>query len=216
VAASPSHTFGQIIGDLLEEAVKQPLKAVAAEYGLYLDFKHPRPTRGNKAKVSWIDIRGNSHDLDFVLEQGGTEAVVGRPKAFIEIAWRRYTKHSKNKAQEIEGAIGHLKLKYHDCHPFLGAILAGEFTAPSLEQLKSHGFTLLYFSYKSVIQAFEAVGIDATFNEDTPDEVVQAKVDQYRQLTSSQRETIIQKLRSLQQADLDDFIFTEDHSQQNR
>ena len=57
---------------------------------------------------------GNVHDLDYVFEQGGTEATIGQPKAFIEIAWRRYTKHSRNKAQEIQVDLpwfrGHLTI----------------------------------------------------------------------------------------------------------
>ena len=78
-----------------------------------------------------MDSKGNTHILDYVMEEGGSEAVQGRPRAFIEIAWRRYTKHSKNKAQEIQGAITPLAETYQDSHPFLGAVLAGEFTEPS-------------------------------------------------------------------------------------
>jgi hypothetical protein len=43
--------------------------------------------------------------LDFVLEKDGSVVTRGTPIAFIETAWRRYAKHSRNKAQEIQGAI---------------------------------------------------------------------------------------------------------------
>src|ERR1700733_3295387 len=102
MANSPSHKFGQIIGELLEKMFQAPLTAIARKHGLYLDYKHSRPARGNKVKVNWADSKGNSHDLDYVLEHGGTEDVVGIPKAFIETAWRRYTKHSKNKVQKMQ------------------------------------------------------------------------------------------------------------------
>ena len=147
MAQSPSHKLGQIIGDMLESAIRDPLQKVAAKHGLYLDYKHQRLARNNRKKVAWIDNKGNTHDLDYVLEENGSEAVIGKPKAFIEIAWRRYTKHSRNKAQEIQGAVGPLSETYHDCHPFLGAVIAGVFTEGSLTQLKSHGFQLLYYSY---------------------------------------------------------------------
>jgi hypothetical protein len=143
MAESPSHKFGQIIGDLLERMLHAPLKAIADKHDLYLDYKHPRPARGNKVKVAWRDSKGNSHDLDYVLEHGGTEAVIGTPKGFIETAWRRYTKHSRNKAQEMQGAIIPLAETYSDYNPFLGAVLAGVFTEGSLQQLRSHGFALL-------------------------------------------------------------------------
>lgn len=78
---------------------------------------------GTKRKVAWIDGQGNTHDLDYVFELGGSDEQIGSPRAFIEAAWRRYTKHSRNKAQEIQGAILPLAERFHDCHPFLGAVL---------------------------------------------------------------------------------------------
>ena len=104
MAESPSHRFGQIIGEALEAGVEPLLAAFAKKHNLYLDKKGGRPCRKG-AKVSWFDAQKNKHDLDFVLERGGTPTKQGIPAAFIETAWRRYTKHSKNKAQEIQGAV---------------------------------------------------------------------------------------------------------------
>lgn len=121
MAQSPSHKFGQIIGDLLEQAVEPFLQQFAHEHDLYLDRKGPRQARKG-VKVTWRDLRGNNHDLDFVLEKGGSPTHIGTPVAFIETAWRRYTKHSKNKAQEIQGAIISLVETYHYYEPFCGAV----------------------------------------------------------------------------------------------
>jgi len=104
MAEAPGHRLGQIIGETLEASIEPVLKGLAKEHGLYLDSAGHRPARQGK-KVTWVDDRGNRHDLDFVLERGGTDEKLGTPAAFIEIAWRRYTKHSKAKAQEIQGAI---------------------------------------------------------------------------------------------------------------
>lgn len=190
MANSPSHTIGQIIGDRLEAAVKAPLQQVANQFGLYMDFKHPRTARGGHSLVSWTDLKGNKHDLDYVLESGGSDAVIGVPRAFIESAWRRYTKHSKNKAQEIEGAVGHLRQKYADAHPFIGVVLAGEFTKPSIDQLKSHGFSVLYFPYAAVVQAYLSVGVDISFGEASTDIDVQAKVDACKALSVGQNSAV--------------------------
>jgi len=90
MATSPSHRFGQIIGDLLEEIMTPLLQSFCDERRLYLDKRGNRgEARGGK-KVSWIDKYGNTHDLDFVIEKGGSDDVRGRPLAFIEAAWRRY------------------------------------------------------------------------------------------------------------------------------
>ena len=97
MAQSPAHTWGQIIGKVVELGVANLLQEVASEYGLYVDSHGPRPARAGK-KVTWLDRYGNQHDLDYVLERGGSETRVGTPVGFIEVAWRRYTKHSKNKA----------------------------------------------------------------------------------------------------------------------
>lgn len=186
MARSPSHRFGQIIGETLEHAIRPILQAVANELGLYLDAKGEREARGTRRKVAWVDGRGNTHDLDYVFEAGGTADTVGAPRAFIEIAWRRYTKHSRNKAQEIQAAILPLAERYSDHHPFLGVVLGGVFTDTSLSQLRSHGFAVLYFPYDNVVAAFAEVGIDAAFNEDTADSVLLRKVKAYEKLKPAQ------------------------------
>lgn len=159
MAQSPAHRLGQIIGGQLELAVRQPLEEIAKEFDLYLDYKHPRRARNGRKKVSWKDSQGNTHDLDYVLEEGGSEKMLGRPRAFIETAWRRYTKHSRNKAQEIQGAITPLAKTYQNSHPFLGAVLAGVFTEGSLTQFRSHDFTLAYCPYETILQAFATGGL---------------------------------------------------------
>ena len=171
MAESPAHRFGQLIGELLESVVHPQIEDFCRNQGLYLDHqKRDRPARSGK-KVSWSDQYGNAHDLDFVIEREGTDQQIGRPVAFIESAWRRYTKHSRNKAQEIQGAILPLAEKYRWNNPFLGAVLAGVFTEGSLDQLRSLGFHVLYFPYESLVAAFQSEGIDVAFDESTPDRV---------------------------------------------
>jgi len=171
MAESPAHRFGQVIGELLESVVLPQLETFCQAHRLYLDHqKRKRPARAGK-KVSWSDQYGNTHDLDFVIERDGTDQQMGRPFAFIEKAWRRYTKHSRNKAQEIQGAILPLAEKYRWNNPFLGTVLAGVFTEGSLDQLRSLGFNVLYFPYDSLVAAFQSEGINTAFDEDTPDDV---------------------------------------------
>jgi hypothetical protein len=179
MAESLAHTFGQIIGNVLEEAIEPPLQRFADERDLYLDKKDSRKAREGR-KVTWTDLHGNAHDLDFVLERGGTDTAIGTPVAFIETAWRRYTKHSRNKAQEIQGAIQALALTYEHCCPFIGAILAGAFTDGALNQLKFLGFHLLFFPYESMIEAFQMVSIDASFDEGTPEKEFRRKLSRWK------------------------------------
>ena len=166
MAKSPAHRWGQIIGDFLEEVFATELAKFARKHKLYLDKQGDRPARSGR-KVSWIDSFDNSHDLDFVLERNGTKNKIGDPVAFIESAWRRYTKHSRNKAQEIQGAILPLVATHKNFTPFTGVMLAGEFTDGALNQLRSLGFHVLHFPYDLIVRAFEKYGIDASTEENT-------------------------------------------------
>lgn len=206
MALSPAHRFGQIIGELLEEAVRPMLQRVADEHDLFLDHKHPRAARNGRRKVAWKDDRGNVHDLDFVLEEGGSEAVIGKPRGFIEIAWRRYTKHSRNKAQEIQGAIIPLAETHRDARPFLGVVLAVVFTEGSLRQLRSHGFEVVYVPYESVVAAFREANIDANFDEDASDALLLRKVRAFQKLSGKTKQRIAARIRELHQGEFDSFL----------
>jgi hypothetical protein len=181
MATAYGHKWGQIIGNLVESSIREILQEISNKYDLYLDFKRKRAARKG-LKVAWQDRNGNSHDLDYVLERGGTDETRGDPAAFIETAWRRYTKHSRNKSQEIEGAILALAETYSHLKPFLGVILAGVFTKGALEQLRSRGFIVAYFPYESILHAFAAVGIDASFDEGTGEKEFLKKIKSFAAL----------------------------------
>jgi hypothetical protein len=187
MAVSYAHRWGQVIGNLFQESLRERLQEVADKHpGLYLDFQGDRPARTGK-KVTWQDRNGNSHDLDYVLERGGTDEVRGLPAAFIETAWRRYTKHSRNKAQEIQGAVLALAETYSHLRPFLGIVLAGVFTQGSLDQLRSCGFSVAYIPYDAIVRAFASVRIDASFDEDTQEDDLRKKVQKYKALSDKSR-----------------------------
>lgn len=206
MASAPGHKFGQIIGDTLESALLQVLQNIADEFGLYLDYKHSRSARNGRKKVKWKDHHENEHDLDYVLELGGSDLTIGKPRAFIEIAWRRYTKHSRNKVQEIQGAITPLAETYSDDHPFLGVVLAGVFTQASITQLQSHGFSVLYFPYDTIIKAFSKVNINAEFDESTSDKEIRNKIAAYEKLSKRRLQTITRGLLKLCENEINTFL----------
>ena len=206
MAESPAHKLGQIIGDSLEQAVRNELTQVVKEFGLYLDFQRPRAARDGKRKVTWQDTEGNTHDLDYVIEEGGSDAERGSPRAFVEIAWRRYTKHSRNKVQEIQGAVLPVARAYQRHQPFKGAILGGDFTEAARRQLRSHGFVVAHCSYDMIVSAFGSVGVDVSSDSDTPDSEARRKVRAFERLTPSRRKRLGSAIRSACAADLDAFF----------
>lgn len=164
---SPGHKLGQLIGNFFEEFFSNRLVNLAGQLGFYCDRKGLRPkVRGNKRKVTWTDSEGNEHDLDYVFERNGTRDEKGEPAAFIELAWRRYTKHSRNKAGEIEAALVPLGNTYRNTCSFLGAILGGEFTEGARTQLTSRNINILYIPYRKIVETFSTKGINLDYPED--------------------------------------------------
>jgi hypothetical protein len=156
--------------------------------------------------AKWKDVNSNEHDLEYVLERGGSPQRIGVPVAFIETAWRRYTKHSRNKVQEIQGAITPLVATHRNSAPFTGAILAGEFTNNALLQLKSLGFEVLHISYQDVLAAFAFVKIDASFGERTEERVFRAKLKAWDRLGPAKRKRVASRLLESNKNKVDEFI----------
>jgi hypothetical protein len=210
MAKSPSHKFGQDLGNLLEQLVlkeilKPRLEKFAQSKSYYLDWQKERSARKSK-KVTWADKYGNKHDLDFVIEVGGTDSAIGKPIAFIEAAWRRYTKHSKNKAQEIQGALLPIVELHHLSAPFSGVVLAGDFTAPALEQLRKNNFSVLYIPYDDVVKAFAKIDFDIAFDESTPDKVYSQANAKLAKLTATNRNIILTALKNISKKETDKFM----------
>ncbi|ELW7658642.1 hypothetical protein QLH81_002457 [Salmonella enterica] len=206
MATSPSHKLGQLLGNMLESIFIPLLQGVADRHGMYLDVVgQPREGRKGK-KITWADSYGSTHDLDFVFEYGGSSTQLGRPVAFIESAWRRYTKHSKNKAQEIQGAILPIADKYYIECPFKGAILAGEFTEPSLKQLANCGFHVLYIPYSNIVSAFSQSGIDMSFDESTSEVLLSQKVSAIENISQEQLLSIKKIIIDSNRNDITTFI----------
>jgi len=206
MATSPAHQFGQQVGLLLEEMIAPSLAAFCAERGLFLDSGGLRGKARPGRKVTWADKYGNSHDLDFVIERGGSPDVRGQPLAFIESAWRRYTKHSRNKAQEIQAAILPIAERHAWEAPFKGVILAGLFTAQAIAQLESHGFVVVYIDYASIVSAFAAQGLEISFDEETSDAAFSDALSALNALTCEQRDSLKHSLMEANRDKLSAFM----------
>jgi hypothetical protein len=88
----------------------------------------------------------------------------------------------------------------------LGVILAGVFTDGSLNQMRTSGFEVALFPYRSIVAAFASVGINAEFDEETPDAMFQQTIEQIDSLLPRQRIDLKQHLVNSNQALLDQFF----------
>lgn len=198
MAISYSHILGELIGNFFEDTIIQFLNPMISSKGCYLDYRHPRQTRDGKKEVLGTDLEGNAHKLDIVIEAGGDDNKIGKPIAFIEIAWRRYVKHSKAKVQEIAGAIMPLVRTYHQHAPFYAAILSGEFTDNAINQLKSQGFYVLYFTYKEMAAIFKTAGISIYWDEDSKESVMKGIAKKIKSLSKTEYESLQKSFFNLQ------------------
>ncbi len=206
MAQSQPHKLGEFIGAFFEDLMKKPVQEFSQKYSLFFDTNCPRKARGGKKTLEWTDAHGNKHRLDFVIEKDGTEKSFGEPIAFIELAWRRYTKHSKNKVQEISGAVNPICEKYELLKPFKGAILSGDFTDNSLQQLKSEGFHVLYIPSEIMIKAFSAHGLEIDFEEKSKEIDVKKKFAALKRANKSILEKVREDLLSSCDAKIKQFI----------
>jgi len=193
--AAPGHRLGQMIGNFVEGLVAKDLAALCSQYGYYCDRKGLRPkVRGKRKKVTWKDKYGNPHDLDYVVEKDGTYDVQGIPVAFIELAWRRYTKHSINKSGEIGACLVDLRDTYRTCG-FLGAIVAGDYTTGGKNQLASHGINVLHIPFGTLVDRFKEQGVNLHYPQKASHEAKQAILDQWEALPEESLNAIAHSLR---------------------
>ncbi|MBK8050280.1 MAG: DNA methylase [Anaerolineales bacterium] len=202
MAASRGHVLGELLGNLLEETVEPILASFCKENGLFLEQERKASAARSGKLVTWKDKYGNAHNLDFVIERNGTPDQLGQPVAFIEVAWRSYTKHSRNKAQEIQAALLPIRDTHDSDAPFLGVVVAGVFTEPALTQLRTSKFNVLYFPMNTMTEAFAAVGIDVRFDEKTSDVELEKRVGWVKALMSEQRERVKQNLLRLNEKEI--------------
>ena len=205
MAEAPGHLLGQLIGRVLEAALLPILQQLADKHDLYLDSQGSRSVRPGK-KVTWQDAKGNGHDLDFVLERGGSPTQQGNPAAFIESAWRRYKKHSKAKAQEISGALDPVLMAFADVKPTGAAVVAGEWTKPALQQLRSNGYVVLHFDFTRTVEVFARHGMNVSgTGERTSDAYWQQQCDTFLAKGAAEREALAADLQETMKKDLEIF-----------
>lgn len=202
---SPGHKLGQMIGNFFEELFAEDLVGFCGQHGFYCDRRGLRPkVRGTSRKVTWIDKYGNKHDLDYMVEKNGSHEQRGVPVAFIELAWRRYTKHSRNKTGELEGSLLHLRDSYPTCR-FLGAILAGEYTDGGKNQLTSHGITVLHVPFEVLAACFRTRNVELDYPEDAPAEHKRSVIQRWEALSERGTNAVKRRLRQVIAKDYSEF-----------
>ena len=85
------------------------------------------------------------------------------------------------------GDSGSDPASYRECSPFMGAVLAGDFTDGALDQLRSHGFNLAYSPYEAIVRTFGRAGADVSSDERTTEDELWRKVRAFNGLRVARR-----------------------------
>lgn len=100
-------------------------------------------------------------------------------------------------------------LTFSQQQPFLGAVLAGEFTRNALQQLQSKGFAVLHVPYQSILLAFRELGIDASSEDGaggTSEEQFRKKISKWQKLGQSRAiDRLLQQLVLLHLGEIAEF-----------
>jgi len=94
--------------------------------------------------------------------------------------------------------------------PFFGIVIAGDFTKPALQQLRSLGFSILYIPTESIVKAFAKVGIQVAADERTPDKQFKKQVTLYGSLSASQKTALAAALLDDHKEDVEAFTASMD------
>lgn len=191
---SAGHQLGQIVGNWYEQHIALPIiESVAERLDLYCDSRFKsRSCRGEK--IIWTDVDANEVDYDFVLELEGSTDHRGLPVAFFETAWRRGSRHSKDKARDDSGKLVGMRDAYPTAR-HLGMVVAGEFTQPAQTLVRSRGIDLFYISKDRIVDAWQENGIQIDY-PDSESEIKKRKIVDLAMKKIESNPDLLQKIAS--------------------
>ena len=145
--------LGGKVGHVLENAIHRNLMPVIEKYGF--TAKSEKMKNGSD----------NRYQIDLVVRDSDDKPVI-----LFESKYIRYKKHNRDKGSWLCTAHHNLK-KTHPTIRKLTAILAGNWSEPSLEMLRSFGVEPFLIPFKSMVEVLGKYGVKfdwAEKDKDTP------------------------------------------------
>ncbi|MCD6592585.1 hypothetical protein J7L00_00655 [Candidatus Bathyarchaeota archaeon] len=125
-----------MIGDIMQY---RALKKILAPFNPLIDEK-------------WKDKSGIEHEIDFVI---GTKT---NPLILIDSKYIKYTKHAREKVNEIFMKLTSIKESYLSVNMLI-AVLAGSFTNDALKTLETRGVHVFHIPFKRVAMNLRRFGV---------------------------------------------------------
>jgi len=143
----PGSAIGEAIGNLIEENIREAVRAISEPLGYKVASK--------KLKNGM----GNIHQIDTVIENEH-----GDPVILIEPKYLRYKKHNWDKGSRL--CIGHYSLRktFKTIQKSI-AVLAGNWTRNSINFIQSFGIEIYEIPFLKIIDILKAYGIPFAWEE---------------------------------------------------
>lgn len=145
--ANHASTLGERVGKLFEEAVVRNVLPVVEELGY--TAAPEKMTNGNN----------NKYQIDLVVKDGD-----GQPIILIESKYIRYKKHNRDKGSWLCTAHYNLKKTYPSIRK-LTAVLAGNWSEPSLNMLRSFGVEPVRVKFEVFARVLRKYDIEFEWDE---------------------------------------------------
>ena len=145
---NPASAAGEEVGRLIAEAVERGVEEIVRGKGFIMRSKE-------RLKNRW---KGR-HEIDIVIH----DAFKG-PVILIDVKYLRYKKHCRDKASRTCTAHSSLTETYPSIRKTV-AILAGNWTEPSKEQLKSYGIEVFHIPFEHIAKVLGEKGVPFEWDE---------------------------------------------------
>lgn len=183
--SNSASALGEAVGHVFEDAVQRNLMPAIAERGF-----QARPE-------SMLNGSDNKYQIDLVVRDGSNKPVV-----LVETKYIRYKKHNRDKGSWLCTAHYNLK-KSHPSIRKLTAVLAGNWSAPSLEMMRSFGIEIIRIPFDHFVGVLRSYGVEFDWPEndkETPRRALEAfeslPADTRREMGDRLVEGIIDRLRA--------------------
>lgn len=188
IVTNGGSAIGEAIGAHMETAVQKAIFEFIEDYDCFFitDFGTNKRT-GRKKKLKLSDQFENEYSIDGLIINDK-----GHPLAILESKYIRYKKHNRDKGSWICNSHTAIRKKYKSIRSSI-AVLAGNWSRPSLEMLLSYNVQVFLIPFDAICDLLDEYCIDFRW-EENDDAKAQAAWERYEQLTDAQKDEIGEKM----------------------
>ena len=193
--------IGEAIGSTIEKALHKSLSKICTDlnFELITTGSSKQESRSSTKKLLISDEEGVKYNLDGIVVNSRRQPII-----LLESKWIRYKKHNRDKGSWIANSHREIKKRYPTIRGSL-ALLAGEWSKPSLEMLEQAQITVIRIEFDEVANRLLKDGIDIRWEEKDRSKSEKAWL-KFQKLDYDQINSIGSDLIKLVQTELETFM----------